>query len=68
MNGREATDTAPLADIFASPKSQLKSFVYMSCKTTADLSFAVTILHLTHPGVARRSRRRLQEIGRDAAL
>ena len=32
MNGREATDTAPLADIFASPKSTLKSFVYMSCK------------------------------------
>ena len=31
MNGREATDTAPLADIFASPKSQLKSFIYMSC-------------------------------------
>ena len=33
MNGREATDTAPLADIFASPKSQLKSFIYMSCKS-----------------------------------
>lgn len=30
MNGREATDTAPLADLFASPKSQLKSFIYMS--------------------------------------
>jgi len=30
MNGRESSDTAPLADLFTSSRSELKSFVYMS--------------------------------------
>ncbi len=54
MNGREATDTAPLADIFASPKSQLKSFVYMSCTNSHHLSLTqlpvrLNTLTLTRP-------------------